>query len=127
MDETWHNVVYNQRNALSAKACAGAGSPWFLGHFPGDPILPGIAILSMVTDAIRHHEFERGRKVRITGIRRVRFRQPVRPGEALTISLSLSHQEPGISYQFKVSVNEKTACTGIVAAEPFPDANQEHD
>ena len=127
MDETWHSVSYNKQDVLSAEASAGAGSPWFSGHFPGDPILPGIAILSMVTDAVIHHECERGRKVRITGIRRVRFRQPVRPGEALTISLSLPHQEAGISYQFKVSVNEKTACTGIVAAEPFPDKNQEHD
>jgi len=127
MDETWHSVSYNQQDALSVEACTGAGSPWFSGHFPGDPILPGIAILSMVTDAMIHHESERGRKIRITGIRRVRFRQPVRPGEALTISLSLSHQEAGISYQFKVSVNEKTACTGIVAAEPFSDEHQEHD
>jgi 3-hydroxyacyl-[acyl-carrier-protein] dehydratase len=127
MDETWHSVSYNQQDALAVEACAGAGSPWFSGHFPGDPILPGIAILAMVRDAIIHHESERDRKVRITGIKRVRFRQPVRPGEALTISLSLSLQETCISYQFKVSTNGKTACTGIVAAEPFHDDHQEHD
>ena len=62
---------------------AETGSPWFSGHFPDAPILPGIAILSMVTDAITHHESEKGKKIRIASIRGVRFRLPVRPDELL--------------------------------------------
>ena len=124
MDETWHSIAHKRDNSnreVLAEACAATGSPWFSGHFPNNPILPGIAILSMVKDAITHHESEKGRKIRITGIRRVRFRLPVRPDESLTISLPLSHQENNLSYHFMVTLNGKTACTGVVVAEPLPE------
>jgi 3-hydroxyacyl-[acyl-carrier-protein] dehydratase len=127
MDEIWHSISHKKdisSRAVLTEACAAAGSPWFSGHFPNDPILPGIAMLSMVTDAIKHQESEKGKKIRITGIRRVRFRLPVRPDEILTVSLSLSHQDNGLSYQFKVAVNGKTACTGVVAVEPLPEENE---
>jgi 3-hydroxyacyl-[acyl-carrier-protein] dehydratase len=122
MDETWHSLSHKKdtsSHTVLAEACAKTGSLWFSGHFPNDPILPGIAILSMVTDVVKHHESEMGRESRISGIRRVRFRLPVRPDETLTISLSLPSQEDGFSYHFNVSVNGKTACTGVVSAEPF--------
>jgi len=103
-----------------AEACAATGSPWFSGHFPNEPILPGIAILSMVTDVIKRHNFEMGKKIRISAIKRVRFRLPVRPDEMLTISASLSSQGDDLSYHFKVTISEKTACTGIVVFELLP-------
>ena len=127
MDEIWHSISYKKdisNSAVLTEACAAAGSPWFSGHFPNDPILPGIAILSMVTDAIKHQESEKGKKIRITGIRRVRFRLPVRPDELLTVSLSLSQQDNGISYHFKVEVSAKTVCTGVVGIEPLPEEKE---
>jgi len=45
----------------------------------------------------------------------------------LMISLSLSHEEEGLSYHFKVELNGKTVCTGIVVAKPLPDEIQGHD
>ena len=130
MDENWHSISYKRdasTGAVWVEACAEAGSPWFSGHFPAEPILPGIAILSMVTDVIRQYESEKGRRIRVSGIRRVRFRLPVRPDELLTISLSLSRQEGSLSYHFKVDLNGKTVCTGIVTAEPLPDEIQGYD
>ena len=129
MAENWHSISYKgdgSTGAVWAEACAEAGSPWFSGHFPAEPILPGIAILSMVTDVIRQYECEKGRRIRVSGIRRVRFRLPVRPDELLMIFLSLSRQEGSLSYHFKVELNGKTVCTGIVTAEPLPDEIQGH-
>jgi 3-hydroxyacyl-[acyl-carrier-protein] dehydratase len=126
MDEIWHSISYktdtSDREVL-AEAYAAAGSPWFSGHFPNDPVLPGIAILSMATDSIKHQESKKGNKIRIAGIRRVRFRLPVRPDEVLTVFLSLSDQENDRSYQFKVAVSGKTVCTGVVVVEPLPEEN----
>ena len=124
MDEIWHSVSYKtdaSNDAVLTEACAAAGSPWFSGHFPNDPVLPGIAILSMVTDIIKHQESQKGKKIRIRGIRRVRFRLPVRPDEVLTVSLSLPERETDCSYQFKVFVNGKTVCTGIIMIECLPE------
>jgi 3-hydroxymyristoyl/3-hydroxydecanoyl-(acyl carrier protein) dehydratase len=124
MDEIWHSVSYSTdtaNDAVLTEACAAAGSPWFSGHFPSDPVLPGIAILSMAADAVKHQESQKGKKIRIRGIRRVRFRLPVRPDEALTILLSLPEQENDFSYQFKVFTNGKTVCTGVIVIELLPE------
>lgn len=120
MDETWHSISYKRDtsgDAALAEARAGSGSPWFSGHFPNEPILPGIAILSMVTDVIKHHESEKGKKIRIAAIKRVRFRLPVRPDDMLTISTYLSPQGDDTSWHFKVTISGKTACTGIVVCD----------
>ncbi len=123
MDEKWHNISYGgdtSSGAVWAEACAEEGSPWFSGHFPNEPILPGIAILSMVTDVIRHYESEKGKKIRMAAIKRVRFRLPVRPGETLAISPSLPREGEELTYNFKVTAGGKTVCTGIVVFEPLP-------
>jgi len=129
MDEAWHSISYKEEpssRAILAEARAETKSPWFSGHFPNAPILPGIAFLSMVTDVITHHESEKGKKIRITGIRRVKFRQPIRPDELLNISLSPAHQDAGLSYHFDVAVNGKTACTGVIVAESLPEESEKH-
>lgn len=123
MDEIWHSLSYigdTSSDAIVAEARAEAGSPWFSGHFPQKPILPGIAILSMVSEVIEQCERRQGRVVRIAGIRRVRFRLPVKPGELLKIFLSLSGHEKELSYHFRVEFSGKIVCTGIAVFEPLP-------
>jgi 3-hydroxyacyl-[acyl-carrier-protein] dehydratase len=127
MDKNWYSISHTKdapSGAVLAEVCADAGSPWFSGHFPDEPILPGIAILSMVMDVIRHHEAEKGRKVRMAGVRRVRFKLMVRPDELLKISLSSYQREEGLSYHFAVELNGKTVCTGIAQAEPLPEESR---
>jgi len=129
MGKNWYSISHTKdapSGAVLAEACADAGSPWFSGHFPDEPILPGIAILSMVMDVIRHREAEKGRKIRMAGVRRVRFKLPVRPDELLKISLSSYHQE-GLSYHFAVELNGKTVCTGIAAVELLPEESRLHN
>jgi 3-hydroxyacyl-[acyl-carrier-protein] dehydratase len=125
MKEIWHSISYNkgiaQGSTVWADAYIGAASPWFSGHFPDEPILPGIAILSMVSEVIRQVASERGGEIRISAIRRVRFRIPVRPDNSLSISLSSTDGDDHHSYHFKVTINGDTACTGIIDAEPLPE------
>jgi len=62
----------------------------------------------------------------MAGVRRVRFKLPVRPDELLKISLSSYHQE-GLSYHFAVELNGKTVCTGIAAVELLPEESRLHN
>ena len=118
MGEIWHDVSYRGEGpggAILAEAGAPAASLWFDGHFPGEPVLPAIAILDMVAKVIICHEAERGRTIRIDNIRKVRFRLPVGPGDFLKISVSsMDHNKP-LAYSFKVLVNGDMACSGIIA------------
>ena len=127
MQEIWHelSVARSSAGCVLAEARASVPSPWFSGHFPGAPVLPAIAILSMVRDAISHHEAEQGRESKVSAIHRVRFRLPAKPDDLLKITATSSGRPGPASYQFKVEVNGQTACTGLMAVEMLKGKNQE--
>ena len=60
-----------------------AGGAWFEGHFPGRPILPGVAELALAVEALAR---EAGRPVSLRGIAFARLRQLVLPGDRLDMS-----------------------------------------
>ncbi len=88
-------------------------STWFSGHFPGDPILPGIAQLGMVFDAI--HQLC-NRNMKISSINRVRFKQIIRPDDHLEI-IVVPRENYAESYSFRIMVGEKLACSGVMTLE----------
>ncbi len=105
--------------SFSAEARIGGASPWFSGHFPNEPVLPGIALLAMTGDTIRRRQSEAGKKVRISRIRKVRFRLPVRPDSVLCLRLSSTGTDNNpLVYQFRIALDGETVCTGIMEAEP---------
>ena len=61
-----------------------ATHPSLPGHFPGDPIVPGVVLLDRVVEAI---EAAHGPLSRLR-LPQVKFLQPLRPGEAARIELS---------------------------------------
>lgn len=56
---------------------------WFEGHFPGRPILPGVAELALAVDALARVA---GRPVSLRGIAFARLRQLVFPGDRLELA-----------------------------------------
>jgi acyl carrier protein len=122
MQEQWHSLSYSETpsgKVLEAEAHMDAASLWFSGHFPGEPILPGIAILSMVAEAFRRQGSEKGGRIAIKGIRKVRFRRPVRPDETLNISVSSATADNSHAYPFKVAVKEHVVCTGVMELKTY--------
>ena len=73
---------------ITASIATESNSPWFSGHFPDNPILPGIAQLKMVADLLA--KVVAG-NLCITGLSRVKFRKIVRPGEVLDIYVTSSN------------------------------------
>jgi predicted hotdog family 3-hydroxylacyl-ACP dehydratase len=57
--------------------------PWFAGHFPGRPILPGVAELALAIAALRQ---KTGRPLPLRGITFARLRQLVLPGDRLELT-----------------------------------------
>ncbi len=63
---------------------------WFDGHFPGNPILPGVAQLALVVEALAR---ERGAALDLGGITFLRLRQLVRPGARLRLATEARAQD----------------------------------
>jgi 3-hydroxyacyl-[acyl-carrier-protein] dehydratase len=101
---------------ITASACVPADSVWYAGHFPDYPILPGIAILALVEEAIVAMEQKENRRVEITGIGRVRFRLPVKPEDLMTLKIEREKKPDRLSYGFSVYLAEEVACTGFIKA-----------
>ena len=85
-------------------------SPWFDGHFPEDPTLPGIAQLEMAMDTIRLAGKQKGS---VTKFRKVRFKRVIRPGEKLKIIATPRKSKEG-SYAFRIMVKNELACNGVL-------------
>ena len=116
----WHTLECgsgDEPDRLEALATAPWGSPWFDGHFPGQPILPGIAMIAMAFDAARQKEAHEGKRIRLKAVKRVRFKKPVRPEEPFTLALKREQKESGISYNFTILLGDEAACTGTLTVE----------
>ncbi len=68
--------------------------PFFQGHFPGHPIMPGVLIVEALAQvgsvAILSKEENKGKVGYFAGIDSFRFRKPVQPGDVLRLEVSLT-------------------------------------
>lgn len=72
--------------------------PFFQGHFPGEPVLPGVLILEAMAQAgsilacLSDREMI-GRLAYFAGVDKARFRRVVRPGDQLVLRLEMIKQK----------------------------------
>jgi len=87
--------------------------PFFQGHFPGHPIMPGVLIIEAMAQVggIYAHlagEVEGDKVPYFVGIDQARFRKPVLPGNVLRLELTLSSLRRGIyTFAGKAYVDDK--------------------
>jgi acyl carrier protein len=95
-----------------------ADSPWFDGHFPDRPVLPGIAQLAMVQDLVKAVLPGGGQ---ITDWRRVRFKRAVVPGSTLTVIVVAGPEaRGGRQLTFRILDAEVLVCSGMAVAVEGP-------
>ena len=88
-----------------------ADHPALVGHFPENPIVPGVLILDEVLQAA---EQWRG-KFRLKSVVSVKFTSPLKPGNAFSIKL---HEEDHSHIVFECRLEGVTLASGRLAVEP---------
>lgn len=93
---------------------------YFAGHFPGNPILPGVLMVEAIAQtgiilALVQDQTRKGKTPLFAGIEQARFRRVVRPGEVLRIVASIISAKAGV-YKFsgRVFIGEELACEAVV-------------
>lgn len=117
MTNQWNllkNVQWITSDTLEAQVDVPHESIWFAGHFPGEPILPGIALVYAACEAILRQAEDKGESLKVSSLKRVRFTGPVRPGDTLLLSLNREDGNGGGIYNFKAAVQERVICSGQV-------------
>jgi predicted hotdog family 3-hydroxylacyl-ACP dehydratase len=86
------------------------GWPHFVGHFEGRPILPGIAHLGLVRDALRRIV---DRELELVAVTVLRLRQVVEPGDGLELEMSPRGEA---EWAFDLRRGSDLASNGVVAS-----------
>ena len=85
-----------------AVKCVTANEPFFQGHFPGRPIMPGVLIMEALAQtgaaAILAEEENRGKLAVFGGIKNCRFKRQVVPGDVLELFCELTDRRGPIGY-----------------------------
>jgi len=91
------------KNILAIKNVA-VNEPYFQGHFPGNPVMPGVMILESLAQAAailsflsQKRESTQNLLYYFVGIDRARFKRPVVPGDQLILDVSIARQVRGIA------------------------------
>jgi 3-hydroxyacyl-[acyl-carrier-protein] dehydratase len=102
--------------------------PFFQGHFPNQPIMPGVLIVEAIAQAggallLREIPNRDELLMVFTGIERARFRRPVVPGDQLRIEVEvLAWRMTAARLEGKAYVGDKVAAEAVVTCRLVPRA-----
>ena len=98
------------------KKCVTYNEPFFAGHFPGEPVMPGVLIVEALAQAgavaiLSNPEFK-GKTAYFGAINSARFKQKVVPGDVLLLELEIIKQKGPVGVgKATATVDGKTAVT----------------
>jgi UDP-3-O-[3-hydroxymyristoyl] N-acetylglucosamine deacetylase/3-hydroxyacyl-[acyl-carrier-protein] dehydratase len=105
-----------ERKKIVAIKNVTCNEPFFQGHFPGDPIMPGVLQIEAMAQAggimgLFGRKFDKGNAIAFLGIDKARFRGWVRPGDVLRIEVeTLQDRRNTMRFAGKCYVDNKVVC-----------------
>ena len=93
-----------------ARKCVSYNEPYFGGHFPGEPVMPGVLIVEALAQtgavAILGKDENRGKTAYFASINSAKFKRKVVPGDILTLETEI------IKVKGPIGVGKATAKVG---------------
>ena len=97
--------------------------PFFQGHFPGEPVMPGVIQIETMAQAgailagLRYETECAGKRPAFMGVDACRFRRPVRPGDTLDVRVSLDKVRRGILFfTGEIRCGDQVVCNATFSA-----------
>ena len=96
--------------------------PFFQGHFPGNPIMPGVLILEAMAQTggimmLNGNDKIKESVVYFMGIDKARFRKPVLPGDTLVIEATMTNMRRSVcQFDAKAYVRGELVCEASLMA-----------
>ena len=111
--------------SLSARKNVTANEPQFQGHFPGNPVMPGVLIIEALAQAgclLSQLSFD-GEGERplyyLAGVDAARFKRPVVPGDVLDLGIEVEKTRRGMWwYKGEARVAGAIAATATIMSAP---------
>ena len=102
------------RESIKALKNVTMNEPFFQGHFPDFPVMPGVLIIEALAQTAALLTFSEAKQENaiyyFAGIDGARFKRPVLPGDQLIMSAILEREKAGIyKFQVKATVNDELA------------------
>ena len=86
-------IELEPRKSATGIKCVTMNEPFFLGHFPGHPIMPGVLLLEGMAQVggvtMLYPEENRGKIALFGGMENVKFKRPVVPGDVVVTKAEL--------------------------------------
>jgi 3-hydroxyacyl-[acyl-carrier-protein] dehydratase len=119
-------VEIDRKQRIVALKNVTVNEPFFPGHFPGYPVMPGVLIVEAIAQAgaallLTEVEERHDHLAFFTGIERAKFRRPVTPGDQLRIEVTvLAWRRTAVRMEGKVYVDGKVAAEATVTCRLVP-------
>jgi 3-hydroxyacyl-[acyl-carrier-protein] dehydratase len=114
---------YRPHQSIVGIKCVTANEPFFQGHFPGYPVMPGVLIIEAIaqTGAVLMSKSldvdVRGKTILFMSVDNCRFRQPVRPGDVIRMPVEVLRARGDVfKFRGRAMVGEKVAAEAEFAA-----------
>ena len=113
-------------NGATGIKTVSVNDPWFAGHFPGTPILPGVLIVescAQLCSVVAQSEAtdDEGMLYVLLKVDGFKFLKPVVPGDVMEITVTKkSHGGPMISFDATVNVSGACRAKGSLAFTAIP-------
>jgi len=115
--------AYKPHTSIIGIKCVTANEPYFQGHFPGNPVMPGVLIIEALgqTGGVLMSKSLNadvtGKTIFFASVENCRFRAPVRPGDVIRMHVDvLKHRGDVFKFRGQALVNDKLAAECEFAA-----------